>query len=137
MMRKLLLLGALAALGTMLIATPASASFDSHFSVRGHHFKLHAAGHHRLRFEVVLKKHGSRVGRAHGRCHDISSSQAKCHIHYHLNGKVGGRGDINARGRFGKGRERFDVTGGTGDFNGVAGKVILNDQNKSHFHLVA
>ncbi len=38
-MLKLLLLAALAALGTMLIATPASASFDPHFTVRRHAFK--------------------------------------------------------------------------------------------------
>lgn len=135
MMRKLLLLGALAALGTMLIATPASASFDSHFTVRGHHFKLHAVSHHRITFKVVLKKNRARVGRARGRCHDLNSREAQCHITYHLNGRVGGKGDIHARGQFGKGRERFDVTGGNGDFNGVAGKVILH-QNRSHFHLV-
>ena len=34
---------------TMLIATPASASFDSHFTVRGHAFKLTKVGHHRLK----------------------------------------------------------------------------------------
>jgi len=135
-MRKLLLLGALAALGTMLIAAPASASFDSHFTVRGHDFKLRQVSKTRIEFKVKLRKHGTRVGRAHGRCHDVSRHEAKCHIHYHLNGRVGGRGTIGAVGRFGKGRERFNVTGGTGDFNGVAGKVILSHDNKSRFHLV-
>jgi hypothetical protein len=136
-MRKLLLLAALAALGTMLIATPASASFDPHFTVRGHGFKLTKVGHHRLKFHVKLRKHGTRVGTGHGRCHELNRSAARCHIHYHLNGKVGGRGVVKAVGRFGKGRERFNVTGGTGDFDGVAGKIILSHNNKSRFHLVA
>jgi hypothetical protein len=135
-MRKLLLLAALAALGTMLIAVPASASFDSHFTVRGHHFKLRQVGKHRIEFKVKLRHRGVRAGNAHGRCHDLSKTEAKCHIHYHLNGSVGGEGVIKAVGRFGKGRERFDVVGGTGDFNGVAGKVILSHENKSRFHLV-
>ena len=135
-MRKLLLVAAIAALGTMLIAIPASASFDSHFTVRGHAFKLTRVGHHRLKFHVKLRKHGARVGTGHGRCHAVNRRQARCHIHYHLNGKVGGEGVIKAVGRFGKGRERFNVTGGTGDFDGVAGKVILSHDNKSRFHLV-
>jgi hypothetical protein len=135
-MRKLLLLGALAVLGTMLIAVPASASFDSHFTVRGHDFQLKRVGNHRLKFRVKLRKHGARVGTGHGRCHELNKSQARCHIHYHLNGKVGGDGTIKAVGRFGKGRERFNVTGGSGDFDGVAGKVILSHDNKSRFHLV-
>jgi hypothetical protein len=135
-MRKLLLLGALAALGTMLISTPASASFDPHFTVRGHDFKLHRINHHHLGFRVKLRKHGARVGTAKGRCHEVNGRVAKCHINYRLNGKVGGHGHIHAVGRFGKGRERFDVTGGTGDFDGVAGKIILSHDNKSRFHLV-
>jgi hypothetical protein len=135
-MRKLLLLAAIAALGTMLFATSASASFDPHFTVRGHGFKLRHVGNNRLEFKVKLRKHGSRVGTGHGRCHSVNRRQAKCHIHYHLNGKVGGRGVVKAVGRFGKGRERFNVTGGTGDFDGVAGKVILSHDNKSRFHLV-
>ena len=125
-MRKLLLLGALAVLGTMLIATPASASFDSHFTVRGHDFQLHRVSKHRLKFTVKLRKHGARVGTAHGQCRELNRREAKCHIHYHLNGKVGGRGAIRAVGRFGKGRERFNVTGGSGDFDGVA--VLEFDQ---------
>lgn len=47
---------------TMLIATPASASLDSHFTVRGHAFKLTKVGHHRLKFHVKLRKYGARVG---------------------------------------------------------------------------
>jgi hypothetical protein len=135
-MRKLLLLGALAALGTMLIATPASASFDTHFTVRGHDFTPRDVGHHRLKFRVKLRKHGARVGTAKGRCHEVSRRQAKCHIDYMLNGKVGGRGHVHAVGQFGRGQERFNVTGGTRQFDGVAGKVLLSNTNKSSFHLV-
>lgn len=136
-MRKLLLLGALAALGTMLIATPASASFDTHFTVRGHDFKLRQVSKHRIEFRVKLRKHGSRVGTGKGRCHDLNRHQSKCHIDYMLNGKVGGRGHIHAVGMFGRGSERFNVVGGTRDFDGVAGKVLLSSNNKSSFHLVS
>lgn len=135
-MRKLLLCGALAAIGMMLIATAAFASFDSHFTVHGHDFKLHQVSKHRFEWTVKLKKRGSRVGNAAGRCHDARHHQNKCRIRYHLNGKVGGRGNIHAFGEFGPGPERFNVTGGTGDFDGVAGKIVLTHTNKSEFHLV-
>jgi hypothetical protein len=138
-MRKLMLVGALAALATVLIATPASASFDSHFTVRGVGFKLHRISDNRFTVRFKLRHRGARVGTAHGRCHVRSKHKTECRNDYHLNGKVGGRGDIHALGAnaHDRARSRFDVTGGTGDFNGVAGKVIESHQNKNRFHLVA
>jgi hypothetical protein len=137
-MRKLLPLAALAALAaTALIATPASASFDSHFTVRGHDYKEHSIGSHRISFSQKLRKHGERVGTATGRCHHLRR-ESKCHVNYFLNGKVGGRGHIHAFGRYGKGLDRFNVSGGTAAFDGVAGKIIFSHNLlRSQFHLVS
>ena len=57
-----------------------------------------------------------------------------------LNGEVGGRGEIKVVGDVGSGDNRVNVVGGTQQFNGVAGKVIVHNKSKSvsklHFHLV-
>jgi hypothetical protein len=137
-MRKLLLLGALAALGTALIATSASANFEvAHFTLRGHDFKLHQISKHRISYREKLRKHGARVGTKRGRCRQLSKHESKCHVNYFLNGKVGGRGHIHAVGRYTNGHgDRFNVTGGTAQFNGVGGKIILSDDSKEQFHLV-
>jgi hypothetical protein len=136
-MRKLFLLGALAALGTALIATPASASFEvAHFTVVGHDFKLHQVSKHRFTFREKLRKRGARVGTKRARCRQLNKHESKCHVNYFLNGKVGGRGHVHAVGRSTNGHPgRLSVTGGTAQFDGVAGKIIHHG-DKEQFHLI-
>ena len=50
---------------------------------------------------------------------------------YHLNGEIGGFGDINVRGNLRRGDNRLNVVGGSGDFNGVAGKEVFRYLNRS------
>jgi hypothetical protein len=51
-----------------------------------------------------------------------------------LNGRVGGVGSLFVNGNIGRRDSRLNVVGGTGDFAGVAGKVIA--RNQLHFDLV-
>jgi hypothetical protein len=141
-MRKFILAVVLAALGTALLATSASA-FDSHFSVVAKQKSSHRVGHKGFRFrEVLLEPHNrsERVGRDRVTCRAKSRHHVKCHAVVHLNGEIGGRGDIKVVGDIGSGDNRLNVFGGTKQFNGVAGKVLVqrvnSKVNKLHFHLV-
>jgi hypothetical protein len=139
-MRKLIVAAALAALGVGLLAIPASASFDHHFRV------IEKASFHPTtngyRFKGKLfqsRNRDNRVGRDHGRC-KLSHDAGRCHGIVHLNGEIGGFGDIAFRGNIRDHDNRLNVVGGSGDFNGVAGKILLQNVNRRttilHFDLV-
>jgi hypothetical protein len=141
-MRKLIVATTLAALGVAALAIPASASFDHHFSV------IEKASSHRtedgngFRFRGKLFQVGNRdnrVGRDHGVC-KFRHNGARCRASAHLNGEVGGFGDIAVRGNLRTHDNRLNVVGGSGDFNGVAGKVLIHNLNRRttrlHFDLV-
>jgi hypothetical protein len=49
----------------------------------------------------------------------------------HLNGKFAGGGDIRARGDISHRDNKLNVIGGTGDFNGVGGKMLVHPR---HWH---
>ena len=142
-MRKFVLAGVLATLGVAMLAIPASASFDRHFSVIGKQVSGGPVGENAFRFkDKLLQPHnrGNRVGRDEGICRAASQRAIRCHAVVHLNGEIGGFGDIRVRGNIGRGDNRLNVVGGTGDFNGVAGKVLLHNvsrrADKLHFDLV-
>jgi hypothetical protein len=139
-MRKLIVTATLAALGVALLATPASASFDHHFRV------IEKASFHPTtngyRFRGKLFQAGNRdnrVGRDHGRC-TLSHHAARCHGIVHLNGEIGGFGDIAFRGNIREDDNRLNVVGGSHDFDGVAGKILLHNRTRRitglHFDLV-
>jgi hypothetical protein len=139
-MRKLIVAAALAALGVGLLAIPASASFDHHFRV------IEKASFHPTtngyRFKGKLfqsRNRDNRVGRDRGRC-KLSHDAGRCHGIVHLNGEIGGFGDIAFRGNIRDDDNRLNVVGGSGDFNGVAGKILLKNVNRRttilHFDLV-
>jgi hypothetical protein len=141
-MRKFILAVAIAALGAALLATSASA-FDSHFKVLAKQKAGHPVGHHGFRFREVLLDPSNRhnhVGHDHVTCRQKSGHRLKCHAAVHLNGEIGGRGDIKVVGDLGPGDNRLNVVGGTQQFNGVAGKVLAHNVSrkltKLHFHLV-
>ena len=142
-MRKFVLAGVIATLGVAMLAIPASASFDRHFSVIGKQVSGGPVGENAFRFkDKLLQPHnrGNRVGRDKGICREASQRAIRCHADVHLNGEIGGFGDLRVRGNIGRGDNRLNVVGGSGDFNGVGGKVLLHNvsprADRLHFDLV-
>jgi hypothetical protein len=142
-MRKFVLAGFIATLGVAMLAIPASASFDRHFNVIRKLVAGEAVGENAFRFKhKLLQPHNrdNRVGRDKGICRAASQRAIRCHAVVHLNGEIGGFGDIRVRGNIARGDNRLNVVGGTGDFNGVAGKVLVHGlsprADKFHFDLV-
>ena len=142
-MRKFVLAGVIATLGVAMLAIPASASFDRHFSVIGKQVSGGPVGENAFRFkDKLLQPHNrdNRVGRLEGICREAPHRKLRCRAVVHLNGEIGGFGDLRVRGNIGRRDNRLNVVGGTGDFNGVGGKVLLHNvsrrADKLHFDLV-
>ena len=140
-MRKLIVTAVLATLGAAVLAATASASFDRHFTVLAKTTRHQTADGFRFRerlFEVGNR--GNRVGRDRGRCKITGRNAVRCRVQVHLNGEVGGFGDIRLAGNLKPRDRRLNVVGGTRDFNGVAGKLQLSYIHQSpsrlHFDLV-
>jgi hypothetical protein len=139
-MRKFMLAGILALVCAAVFASSASA-FDHHFTVLSKTKSGQRDGSV-FRFEDVLlnpNDRSDRVGRDHGKCR-FSRQESKCRAVIHLNGKIGGSGDIRVKGDTGRNDKRLNVVGGSGQFDGVAGKMKLHGtQNKRvdrlHFDL--
>jgi hypothetical protein len=116
---------ALTALVVALSVSPAFA-VDHHFGVL---VTFH--GFQRSGFKASLfdSRHQERVGHAHARCRNLPHhNKQRCHISIHLNGEVAGWGNIRARGvvsRRGSRDNKLNVIGGTGDFSGVGGKLLV------------
>jgi hypothetical protein len=126
-MRKLVLAATLAALGAALLATSASA-IDHHFVVRMKYVSSHTIGHRAfVRKDKLVDFHNrqDRVGRDRWRCRVVKghTGHLKCKAFIHLNGKIGGRGAIRVRGDIQHKDDHLVVTGGSRQFDGVAGKV--------------
>ena len=133
-MRKSIVAATLAALGLALLATPASASFDHHFRVVEKASFNPTPNEQAFRFKGKLfdpRNRHDRVGRDHGVCKVRPHNALRCRGTYDLNGEIGGFGDIKVRGNLRQGDNRLSVVGGTGDFNGVAGKVVFRNLNRS------
>ena len=127
-MRKFVLAGFIATLGVAMLAIPASASFDRHFNVIEKAVSGEPVGEHAFRFKnKLVQPHNrdNRVGSDQGICRETPHRKLRCRVVVHLNGEIGGFGDIRVRGDLGRGDNRNNVVGGTGDFNGVGGKVLL------------
>jgi hypothetical protein len=131
-MRKLVAAATLAALGLALLAIPASASFDHHFTVfekaRFNPNPSETAFRIRGKLFDPRNRH-DRVGRDRAHC-TVRPHALRCRGTFHLNGEIGGFGDIKYRGDFERGDRRFNVVGGSGDFQGVAGKMVFRDLNR-------
>jgi len=132
-MRKLIVIGVIAALGIALFAIPASASFDHHFRVveKARFNVLPGGGAFRFKSKLFdPSNRDDRVGRAHGLCKIRPHQTLRCRGTYHLNGEIGGFGDIKVRGNTREDDNRLNVVGGSGDFNGVAGKFQFRNLNR-------
>jgi hypothetical protein len=143
-MRKFILAAALAALGTAVVASPAFA-IDHHFTVLAKQKSGHRVGQHAFRFkEKLLDPHNrqNKVGRDRVKCRfNPNRHKTKCHGIVHLNGDIGGLGNIRVRGDLDRGPDHLVVLGGTRQFDGVAGKVTHHSTknrriDKLHFDLV-
>ena len=139
-----IVIGAAAAvLGAALLATSASA-FDHHFTVLEKQKSGHRVGQNAFRFKnELLDPHDrhNRVGRARVKCRfNPRKRKVKCHAVVHLNGEIGGLGDIRVSGDLDGGPDHLVVLGGTRQFDGVAGKVTGRSINRrigsQHFDLV-
>ena len=86
---------------------------------------------------VDPNNHHDKVGSLRGPCRE-KSGHFKCHGVVHLNGEIGGVGDIKIRGDLDPGSDRLVVIGGSRQFNGVAGKMTTRGPKdaKYHFDLV-
>ena len=133
-MRKVILAATLAALGSAALAVPAFGSFDHHFTV------FEKARFHVLQNQEVFTIRGGlfdprnridRVGRDRGFCKVRAPELLKCRGKMHFNGEIGGLGTIRYRGNVRPHHTRLNVTGGSGDFNGVAGKWVFTNLNRS------
>jgi hypothetical protein len=140
-MRKVMLVGLLAVLGTALLATSASA-FDHHFTVLSKTKSEHQSGNAFLFKDKLLNPNdrSDKVGRDRGQCKAKSRHAVKCRAVVHLNGKIGGFGDIRVKGDFSRNDKRLNVVGGSAQFDGVAGKMKIhhttaNKVDRLHFDL--
>jgi hypothetical protein len=123
-----------AALGLALLAIPASASFDHHFRVFEKARFHPLPGGEAFRFKGKLfqaSNRDNRVGRDHGLCKIRPHERLRCRGTYHLNGEIGGFGDIKVKGNLRPDDNRLNVVGGTRGFNGVAGKEVFRYLNRS------
>ncbi len=129
-MRRLLITGVVTAATFAAVVVPASASFDSHFTVISETIQGHPTDDgFRFREHLFqIDNPSNRIGRDHGGCAARPNGKFKCKVLVHLNGEVGGFGDLRINGNFGRGDNRLNVTGGTGDFAGVAGKMVLSER---------
>jgi hypothetical protein len=131
-MRKFMLAAVLAVLGAAVLATPASA-FDHHFTVVAKPRSSHGVGHNAFVFKDRLfdphNRH-DKVGRDRGKCRSKHGNKLKCHLRVHLNGEIGGFGDIRVKGDLDSGPDHLVVTGGSDDFDGVAGKLTVHNTKK-------
>jgi hypothetical protein len=136
-MRKLTLIATALAM-VLVVAIPASARVDHHFSVdiagsesefHGNEdtFRLHAP-------LVATFNHDNQVGNLRIHCRN-KNHKLRCAGYLHLNGDVGGDGFIYVRGNLGNNDSRLNITGGTGSFDGAAGKIVA-PKNRLHIHLV-
>ena len=127
--RRLATLAA-AAIGAAAIVVPGNAfAFDHHFSVISKDTGGHGSSNgFSFRFDL-LNTHDDRdwVGHGHGKCRAERGRKARCKVIVHLDGSVGGRGDLLVKGNFGRGDHTLNVVDGSGDFGGgIAGKVRVD-----------
>ena len=139
-MRRLLITGIVATATFAAVVLPASGWFDSHFSVIADTVKsAERNGVFHFREQLFqIDNPSNQIGRDQGQCIERPHGKALCKVIVHLNGEVGGLGFLRVKGNLGPGDSRLNVTGGTGDFAGAAGKVVLENRRGTiiSFHLV-
>ena len=136
-MRKFVPAALVAALALAVFAVPASARIDHHFSVIAHQYTQHQRGNVFSFREQLFQSDNpdNQVGNDRVRCREARDHKFRCRATINFNGEVGGLGSLRVNGNLGRGDDRLNVLGGTGDFVGVAGKILAHGHHL-HFALV-
>lgn len=136
-MRKFILTATLAALGVALLASPASAVTEYHFKLfEKQSFQSVPANPEPgtgFRFKGKMfdpENRANRVGSDRGKC-EFRRHGVFCQGTTHLDGEIGGLGDIRYRGIARAGDLTFNVVGGSDDFAGATGEVAFRELNRS------
>ena len=72
----------------------------------------------------------NRVGSDRGKCTIKPRDAVKCQGTTHLDGQIGGLGDIEYRGTATRRHSGFNVVGGTDDFEGATGETGFRNLNE-------
>jgi hypothetical protein len=118
--------GLAAALAIGLSAN-AGASSD-HFSVISTQVGMHrTADGFRFSFDLLNPANRSNnVGYGRGVCRD-DQPKVTCKLYIHLDGSIGGFGDVFAEGNLGHGDHTLNLVDGGGDFSGRIGGTLVID----------
>jgi hypothetical protein len=129
-MRRTILAAAAAAVAALVLASPAGAVTTAHFSVAAINHTSHRT-HNGFAFTERLRRHHRSVGHDRVQCRvNRRTHKANCEAVFFF-----AAGKIKAKGNFGRGDNRVQVTGGTSAFDGVAGKILIHNVNASRTRL--
>lgn len=136
---------AVAVLASLAAPATANASFASHFDVLGKTVDQHRTHRGGFAFKDNLldpANPSNSVGHDRGRCTPrVEDRVLHCRAVIVLNGELGGAGTLNVKGNLTRHDNRLEVRGGSGDFNGAAGKLEIEDQARNtdvlHFAVVS
>ena len=131
------------AVASLALPAQARAPFDRHFTV----IERDTASHRipdgfAFRFDALNPFNlDNKVGHGHARCTGQRGRKSRCLALIHLDGAIGGFGDLAVRGNFGRGDHTLTVVDGDGDFTGrIAGKMNVHPLSRRyqalHFDLV-
>ena len=132
--RRVALLGVAAlALAAFALPSNASASFATHFSVISEDVSERESGN-TVVFRTVLYNPfnlSNRVGRSVFKCRFGEGRKFHCKGGIHLDGSIGGFGNLFVKGNLGRGDHTLNVHDGSGDFSGaVTGKIFIHNLNQ-------
>ena len=128
----------LVAIGVALLASPASAVTEYKFKLfekQSFHGVENPSGELSKGFRYNGKmfdpqNRDNRVGSDRGKCKFKPHGAVKCEGTTHLNGEIGGLGDIEYRGTARPGDQTFNVVGGSDDFEGATGETGFRNLNR-------
>jgi len=119
-----------AAVAAFALPAGATASFDRHFSVVSRDLRGHDTPNG-FEFHTELLNPANpdnRVGKGNARCSfERGDRKAHCRVLFHLDGSIGGFGDLLLKGNIGHGDNTLSVVDGSGDFGGAVGKALIHD----------
>jgi hypothetical protein len=126
----------LTALGVALLASPASAATEYQFKVFEKQKFLGVPDNpepgDRFRYKGKMfdpQDRDNRVGSDRGKC-KLKRNGTFCEGTTHLDGQIGGVGDIEYRGTATERNPGFNVVGGSDDFEGATGEVGFRNLNE-------